>query len=61
MTSLNSCSGKYTHAHHREDSWEWTSLLFLQRTGYYWPEHEELGQNETGWGREEGEKMGEGG
>lgn len=41
-----------THMYHHQDSCVWTSLLFLQSTEYYWPNHEELGQNEAGWGRE---------
>lgn len=45
-----------THMYHHQDSCVWTSLLFLQSTEYYWPNHEELGQNEAGWGREIGER-----
>lgn len=44
----------HTCIHHQQDSCKLTSLLFLQSTKYYWAEHEELGQNETGWGREIG-------
>lgn len=51
-------SGGDTHTVHASISGrlgcEWTSLLFLQSRVYYWPEHEELGQNETGWGSEGG-------